>query len=171
MVKQFVLDECNKSDRVVIEETLLSKSHRNNKQICDFSSAIYYSLPQSLPCDCPDCHPSDVEHQGIFIVKSSDVRRYVELYKPIQLRHSMKMNIQYGYVAYNYGQSKGKTFDRVIIYPTDKIKKWLFGQSVDMANRTRAGFYVAVTRARYSVAFVIPDKECSRIQGIELWNE
>lgn len=111
LVKQFILEECYKDDNVVIEETLLSRSHRNNLQICEFSSTIYPLMPQTFPCDCPECHPLAVEHQGVFIVKEGDVMRYLELYRPVQLRHSIRAHTHRGFSAYNYGQSKGATFN------------------------------------------------------------
>lgn len=170
LVKEFVLEECYKKDHIVIEENSLSNSHRNNQQICDFSSAIYPTFPKSQPCNCKNCHPQSVEHQGIFLVRASDVYLYMKAYSPIQLRISRIVETLSDYSALNFGQSKGKTFDRVIIYPTDDIKKWLINHSKDLKNKTRAGFYVAVTRAKYSVAFVIPDKECSKIKDIVLWD-
>ena len=171
MIKQYVQNECKASDHIVVDETTLSKSHRNNKQICAFSSLIYPCYPQVLPCDCDACHPSDIEHQGVYVVKCSDLERYLELYKPIQLRHNVKVKTDHRYNCYNFGKSKGKTFDRVVIYPTADIINWLIDNNYCLADKTRAALYVAVTRARYSVAFVIPDKDIGQIHGVEAWSE
>ena len=58
-----------------------------------------------------------------------------------------------GLPAINFGASKGKNYDRVLIFPTKPIRTYL-----DTKDPSKAGdlekFYVAVTRARYSVAFV-----------------
>ncbi|TDD29176.1 hypothetical protein E1287_31465 [Actinomadura sp. KC06] len=54
----------------------------------------------------------------------------------------------------NMGQSKGQTFDRVLIFPTSKLKTYLHTCNPADAG-DRAKFYVAVTRARHSVSFVL----------------
>ena len=171
MIKKYVLRECNVSDRIMVDETSLSRSHRNNKQICDFSSLIYPLFPAIQPCECENCHPTNIDHQGVFIIKESSLERYLELFKPVQLRHSIKVITNSRYSCYNFGKSKGKTFDRVLIYPTSDIKSWLIDRNTSLADKTRAALYVAVTRAKYSVAFVIPDNEIDRINGIEVWSE
>ena len=53
------------------------------------------------------------------------------------------------------GESKGLSIPNVIIYPTGDMKKWLKGNKVDWAPETLAKFYVAITRASESVAFVM----------------
>lgn len=58
----------------------------------------------------------------------------------------------------NFGLSKGLTFNRVLIYPTKPMLDWLSGKSKDMKDESLSKFYVAVTRARYSVAFVYKTK-------------
>ena len=171
MIKNYVLRECSVSDKIIVDETTLAKSHRNNKEICNFSSQIYPLFPAIQPCECENCHPTSIDHQGVFIVKESSLERYLELFKPVQLRHSIKVITNSRYSCYNFGKSKGKTFDRVVIYPTSDIKLWLIDRNTRLADKTRAALYVAVTRAKYSVAFVIPDNEIERINGIEVWSE
>jgi DNA helicase-2/ATP-dependent DNA helicase PcrA len=169
MIKKYVEEKCYKRDRIIIDESTLSLSHRNNQSICDFSSAIYPSLPKVDPCKCSDCHNSMIEHQGVFIVKSGDLDEYLSYYSPVQLRHNIRKETSKGYQSQNFGQSKGKTYNRVVIYPTEDMKQWLKDKRTRLADETRAKLYVAVTRARYSVAFVIPEDECADIDGIEIW--
>lgn len=169
MIKAYVQNESYRNDIIDIDEHTLAYSHRNNQQICTFSSLIYPSFPQVLPCNCPECHPGNVPHQGVFLIKESDVDDYLRLYNPVQLRHSIRVETNRGYRCYNFGKSKGKTFERALIYPTRDIKNWLINRNTELADRTRAALYVAVTRPRYSVAFVIPDNECSLIKDIEIW--
>lgn len=171
MIKNYVLRECRVSDKIIVDETTLAKSHRNNKEICIFSSLIYPSFPATYPCDCENCHPKNIEHQGVYIVKESDLAHYLDKYRPVQLRHNMKVITDTRFSCYNFGKSKGKTFDRVVIYPTTDIKSWLIERNTSLADKTRASLYVAVTRAKFSVAFVIPDNEVDRISGVEVWSE
>ena len=55
----------------------------------------------------------------------------------------------------NFGTVKGLTFDRVIIYPTKSITAFL-PKGTKLKPKTACGLYVAVTRAKHSVAFVVP---------------
>lgn len=62
------------------------------------------------------------------------------------------------YESINFGNSKGITYDRVLIYPTLEMKKWLKDNNYILKDITRAKFYVGITRARYSVGIVLNDK-------------
>ncbi len=59
-----------------------------------------------------------------------------------------------GHDALNFGESKGMTFDRVLIFPHKKGGDWLKSGNFDYIEKSAAKLYVGVTRARYSVAFV-----------------
>ena len=169
LIKKFVQEKCYKRDFIEIDESTLSKTHRNNKQICDFSSKLFPQLPNAEPCDCEKCHPIEVEHQGVFIVKESDLQLYLSKYHPVQLRHNVRRDTDRLYFSQNIGQAKGKTYDRVIIYPTEDMKRWLVNNNIKLADETRAKLYVAVTRAKYSTAFVLPDNEVDLIHDIDIW--
>lgn len=171
-IKAFVNDECIKHrnlDKIVIDEELLSRSHRNNSLICEFSSKLYPQYNATKTCDCDGCHPKDIEHQGVFLVKQKDLNEYMRLYHPVQLRNSRLVKVDERHRAYNYGQSKGMTCDRVIIYPTGPIVTWLKDHDSELMPTSRADLYVAVTRARFSVAFVIPDEVCEEIRDLPVW--
>lgn len=67
--------------------------------------------------------------------------------------------------ATNIGEVKGCTFDRVLIYPTQPMLKYLkTANPEDAGDRQR--FYVATTRARYSVAFVIKKQLATTLAAI-----
>jgi hypothetical protein len=55
----------------------------------------------------------------------------------------------------NFGVAKGSTFERVLIFPTEPILKYLEDRE-PAALKSPEDLYVAVTRARFSVAFVVP---------------
>ena len=58
-----------------------------------------------------------------------------------------------GLKAINFGVSKGRTYPRVLIFPTKPMVKYLRTKNpADGGDLSK--FYVAVTRAQYSVAFV-----------------
>lgn len=156
-IEEFIQKECKKLP-IDIDTTSLRASHRNNKQICDYSSKLYPALPESYPCNCMSCRRSTVEHEGIFYVRKTDLGAYMKKYNPIQLRWSISVNTLAEYQAFNIGQSKGKTFDRVLIYPTVPMKKWMADHTFVLTPEARAKLYVAITRAKYSVGIVVDDK-------------
>lgn len=94
-------------------------------------------------------------HDGVFIVSPSLVSSYVQTFDPQILRLD-KRTLCDGYPAMNFGESKGLTFDRVLIFPHDAGRKWLNTGKLTHVEKSAAKFkiYVGVTRARYSVAFV-----------------
>lgn len=55
----------------------------------------------------------------------------------------------------NMGDSKGLTLGDVVIFPTGEMKKWLEGKPANMKDGTRTRLYVAITRARGDLFFVI----------------
>lgn len=54
----------------------------------------------------------------------------------------------------NFGESKGLTFDRVLIFPHGLGKKRLASGDLKHVKDSAAKMYVGVTRARHSIAFV-----------------
>lgn len=169
---ELFLNQCPKELKIEIDKEILNKSHRNNKAICDFSSLLYQGeFPKTEPCSCSECHPVDIEHQGIFLVKEDDIRAYLEKYDAIQLIWNRKNKMFLKDKSfYNMGISKGKSFDRVLIYPTKDMITWLANTSTRLKDETRAKLYVAITRARYSVAFVVNQEEIRNITTIPVWD-
>lgn len=148
-IKEFIENEC-KNNTCLINETTLIKSHRNNKWLCDFSSALYNSeYKHCQPCECIKCREYNTDHQGIFLVKEKDTEEYCKKYNPQKLFYK-----EAKFPDLNYGISKGLSFDRVLIYPTKKIIKYLKNGNLKEIESIRAKFYVAATRARHSVGII-----------------
>ena len=99
-------------------------------------------------------------HDGVFYIRSGEVLEYVKKYSPVVLRYDRRTkNIPESFSPMNFGKSKGLTFDRVLIYPNGPVNKFLKGDYEAVSKpKTKAGLYVALTRARYSVTFVTDKK-------------
>jgi len=130
---------CEREDRTV--------SHRCNQDICDFASALFPQFPAIT-----SAHSTVTGHDGIHFVSRFEVLNYAHSYQPQVLRHDKRANTQ-GLPAINFGVSKGSTYDRVLIFPTKPILEYLDHKDPAKLKQPEA-LYVAVTRARYSVAFV-----------------
>ncbi len=155
-IKDFIVNELPKIISCTIDEDTLSVSHRNNQDICDLASKLYPDLAASSPCECIDCVASrHVSNKGIYLVHPDHVENYVsDNNTVIQLRWDKRSMTSPSITSYNFGNSKGLGFDHVLIYPTQDMHGWLFDNGVDLSSETRAKLYVAITRARHSVAFV-----------------
>jgi DNA helicase-2/ATP-dependent DNA helicase PcrA len=130
--------------------------------ICNFSSNLYPQYTKCEPCECEKCRNDIPDHSGIFIIKEEDVERYCEKYKPVTKLRYQKAE----YPDLNYGVSKGLSFDRVLIYPTDKMTKYLKDGNLKAIESIKEKFYVAITRARYSVGIVCNYDDSDYIKGI-----
>ncbi|MFS0600879.1 UvrD-helicase domain-containing protein [Peribacillus frigoritolerans] len=135
----------------------LYHSHRCNQIICDFSDNMFSHLSPTK-----SLNNKNTDHDGIFIIKTKDLLKYREKFNPQVLRYDSRVKIDQ---AINFGESKGLTFDRVLIKPTKKMEQYLETSEMFLDDVTLAKFYVAVTRARYSVAF-ISDIESINVNGV-----
>lgn len=152
-----------------IDKTTLNGSHRCNQGILDVANALFPGFPETTSIRNPDRNDA---HSGVFLVRKSEVRSYIEKWSPTVLRYDAKSRLPDGIHAINFGRSKGSTFDRVLLFPCGSILNWVKGTKGDeLSGITRAKFYVALTRARYSAAIVVDPKfECSR-KGVSFWRE
>ncbi len=132
--------------------TLETRNHnyRCNQAICDFADAIFPNMPATTSVDVPA-----TGHDGIFKIPRSEIAQYCSEYHPVTvLRHDKNFKTE-GLSAMNIGVAKGGTFDRVVLFPTAPMLKYLEdGDPTKLKAPER--LYVAVTRARFSVAFVVP---------------
>jgi len=162
-IKSYV--EKNKLENLCpIDSTTLKNSHRNNQKICDFSSKLFPDIEKCEPCNCKMCR-QNVDHEGIFLVKESDIKAYTTQYPQATILKEKEAE----FPDWNFGKSKGLTFERVLIYPTKDIKKWIKDNTQQLAQSTRCKFYVAITRARHSVAIVYNYNDDEKIDGITKW--
>lgn len=169
-IKGFISERC-KND-CEIDESTLKFSHRNNAEICHFSSRLYPALPVSLPCACDSCRCYQSEHEGVFLIRPDEVELYRSLYHPTVLRYQLAIAPEW-----NYGNCKGLGFERVLIYPTSPITTYLKNGKLEKVEKgkTKSAFdiaklYVAVTRAKYSVGIVYDYRNETFIDGLKKWN-
>jgi superfamily I DNA/RNA helicase len=141
----------NKRTRTCAIETR-TESWRCNQEICNWADALYPELPPTN-----SRNDERTGHDGVFRLAQKDVPTYVEKYRPTILRWNRSKDTL-GFSALNIGMSKGSTFDRVLLFPTEPMLKYLkTGNPAGL--KTPEALYVAVTRARHSVAFVVGRKD------------
>lgn len=124
----------------------LNISHRCNQLICTFADSLFEGMAGTV-----SKNESQTGHDGVFIVHPNDVEEYIKRYNPQCLRYDARTDLPR---AINFGDSKGLTFDRVLIKPTKKMEQYLRSDELDLDETTLAKFYVAITRAKYSVGII-----------------
>lgn len=155
-IVDFLRKELPKKVAIEIDDTTLNLSHRNSAIICEISSMLYPALPASQACDCKRCRDQPVTVKGAYILPPADYSHYLATVRPMQLRDKISSKgVDHRAPAMNFGESKGRGFDHVVILPTAPMRAWLSNPATDLKAQSRAKFYVALTRARHSVAIAM----------------
>jgi superfamily I DNA/RNA helicase len=157
----------NKFRAIKFEEEHLAISRRSVQDICDYADLVHkdegYQRTVSTEVNLPEYIK---HHVGVFCVRESNVREYIQEFKPVLLRHSISSGKQYNDInikKVNFGKAKGLGFDRTLIIPTKPYVRFILGDNCvfdsDKTEGPKNKLYVAITRARYSATFVLPDNQ------------
>jgi len=136
---------------------------RSNQLIADFADTIFddnwgFSRTISQNTDVTG-------HDGIFALSPEHVDEYVTRYRPLCVRYSANCCKSLDLPFINIGIAKGLSVPRVLIGPTTGMIDFL-QKDKPMDETPSCSLYVAVTRARFSVAFVAENP--TRL-GLTVW--
>ena len=166
-IKEFIQNELGKKVVCEIDEKTLNESHRNNDIICQYSASLYPDLPVPSACKCKGCHKDVSDHEGVYLVREKDVDCYLAKFESVvQLRWNASKKYNESYPVRNMGESKGATMERVLIYPTEPMLKWVRDHNAELKHEARAKFYVALTRAKRSSVIVMDFEDDEEIAGV-----
>jgi DNA helicase-2/ATP-dependent DNA helicase PcrA len=155
----------DKTLEIDIDDQSLIVNYRCVQAICELSNRLYPEFEGAQ-----SGNSTITEHNGVFLLPEELVEEYLNTYKPTQLRHSKKANVNPLLPVYNYGKSKGLTFERTVIYPTRGIVSWVKDNNVELAKQTKSSLYVALTRAQYSVAIIVKKSDLKHIDYLPVYN-
>lgn len=144
-------DELYKQGLIEIEKRLVSK--RFNVSICNFANEIFPVDPK-ISTEMKE----KTEHDGIFLIRKDDIDDYCKNFEPTILRWDKKT--KYNKFCYNFGACKGLTFERILILPNNPLLDFIIKNK---KLQSPEKYYVAVTRAKFSIAISI-NKIC-QIKG------
>jgi DNA helicase-2/ATP-dependent DNA helicase PcrA len=129
-----------------------NRTWRSNQTIADFADSIFdaaWGFPRT-----ESLNHTETGHDGVFTVAATDAAAYVATFQPLCLRHSAAVAREVDLPFTNIGIAKGMDVERVLIWPTSGVLDFLkTSQTLDPT--PCCSLYVAVTRARASVAFVV----------------
>lgn len=126
----------------------MNTCYRCRPSICDFANKIFPDYPLMV-----SGNSSIVEAEGIVMIPLDQVDDYIRRYQPVILRKWIKTDTK-GYSAINIGVAKGKTFERVLLFPTQTMLRFIKNPQDNDNFKEKELLYVAITRAKYSVAVV-----------------
>ena len=166
----FLREELPRKVLVEIDETSLNRTHRNSAAICAVSSRLFPALPAGQACQCVGCRGNPLVGAGVFVLRTADYAHYLASVRPMQLRDSINSaGVDTGSPVMNFGESKGRGFDHVVVLPTTPMKKWLVDPTSELKAQSRAKFYVALTRGRLSVAVAMDWGTAPLPEGFSLY--
>jgi DNA helicase II / ATP-dependent DNA helicase PcrA len=137
-------------------------THRCHQHIADLGDSLFPEEPRTT-----SLNTRTTGHDGVFIVSTTQVAAYVRKFAPQILKLDRKTPC-HDLPSMNFGESKGLTFDRVLIFPHNLAKKWLHTGEIMHVEKSAAKMYVGVTRARHSLAFVFDGP--TSIQGAQVYS-
>lgn len=97
----------------------------------------------------------DGMHHGVWVVEEPHIEEYIRRFHPACYRDSVRTKLVGTDSAMNFGLCKGATEEHVLIFPTEPMKKFWKDKTNNLADKSRMNAYVAITRARWSVAIYV----------------
>ncbi len=159
----YFFDNSEIKTKLEIDSDSLTINYRSNQKICDFANKIFPDLIATN-----SGQDETTYHDGVFLVREEDVDAYLDEHSScVELRDSVKEGrARRKWGAINFGNSKGLSFNRILIYPTKPIMTWIKDNNSELKPTSRCKFYVAVTRAKHSVGVVYDYADGEEIDGI-----
>jgi superfamily I DNA/RNA helicase len=154
----------DKAAGVTVDDKMLNENFRCFHEINDFANKLYPAFTPSA---------SNVReisgHDGVFLLPEKLLSHYLKTYTPVQLRWDKRRTVDERYPVFTFGTSKGLTFERVIIFPTEPMLKWFQDNNAALTNDSRAKLYVGLTRPVKSVAVVFNGDAAFNSNGIKIY--
>lgn len=130
----------------------LNETYRFVPEIARFSDAIIReiaSFPETIShVECKEAHI------GLFVIAKDVIDEYASRYSATVLRWNVKSGSFQGADVANFGECKGMQCDHVVVVATKPINDYLL-KGKSLTEESTCKFYVAVTRARFSVALAV----------------
>jgi len=144
--------------------TYSNATRRFNQEICDFINTIHNDSESVVQPDDKLINEA-TENQGVYILDSNYLDRYCKYYAPTVLRYDTRTKIPFNHECnvYNYGGAKGATYERTVIIPVSTTIPFLICREPITSPKTRSKFYVACTRAKYSIVFALEKPKENKI--------
>lgn len=139
---------CNRSNVLHLNVELSNATRRFEQDIADFANLMLPDNPMNS-----NVHYEEVTDKGVYIIGKQYITDYIAQFKPIVLRYD-KNSDTLGFSGINYGVCKGMTVNRVVVFANGPLSKFVVDPYKNPIENP-VKYYIAVTRARYSVVIVV----------------
>lgn len=123
--------------------------YRSNREICAFADRLFPQLAKA-----ESKMTLRTQHDGVFLILEADLANYISYLNSEALKYEFlkfDKKTKASYPTHNFGECKGLTFDRTIIFANKPLEKFV----TNFECTSPAKYYVGLTRARFSVAIVV----------------
>jgi DNA helicase-2/ATP-dependent DNA helicase PcrA len=143
-------EEQERAGRLAVTHS--ARTWRCNQALANFADSIFDESFGFPPTESQNMR--ETGHDGIFVIAREDAADYVKTFNALCLRPGANTAKGVDLPFTNIGVSKGMDVERVLVWPTGRATDFLRnGKKLD--GLACCSLYVAVTRARASVAFVV----------------
>jgi DNA helicase II / ATP-dependent DNA helicase PcrA len=159
-IKAWFEDQQSRGHLAIFHEAI---TWRSNQLIADFADTIFndsWGFARTVSRNA-----GVTGHDGMFAISPEHVSEYVTRYSPLCVRYNANCCKSLDLPFMNIGIAKGLSVPRVLIGPTTGMINFL-RRGKPMGETPSCSLYVAVTRARFSVAFVADNPA---LLGLTVW--
>lgn len=148
-----IFDFFDKKTQYEIDGTTLSVTHRCSGATISLANRLYDEYSPVAPSDGRARDP----HGRVATVSVSELEEWdpSRRAQTVALVWNRRTTVPAGFRIMTMGESKGLTLGDVVIFPTDEMRKWIGNKPSNLKGQTKAKFYVAITRARGDLYFVV----------------
>lgn len=141
------------AEKELLNLQTIQETWRCCPEVIQFADQMFTSgrfLPTKSKVAVPDGM-----HHGVWLLEETYIDEYIRRFHPACYRDSVRTKLVGTDSATNFGLCKGATEDHVLIFPTGPMKKFWKDKANNLAEKSRMNAYVAITRARWSVAIYV----------------
>lgn len=153
-------------DRGIIELEEWTTTYRCCQEVIDFADSMFDSS-KYLPTKSRAEVPASMHH-GVWLVTEEYVVEYIKRFSPACYRYNKTTKLVGTDTALTFKLCKGATEDHVLIFPTGTMLDFWRNREKGLADDSRMEAYVAITRARWSVALFVDSKKAQDM-GLPIW--
>jgi len=124
----------------------MAETFRCCKELCDFINnlGLFPSYPNMISSTQ---YSAEIDLLGVGKINENDLYDFIKKYHPVILRYNKGIDTK-NLPAINIGYSKGRTYDRVLLFGSKTMVNFLNNSISSFEDKQR--LYVALTRARFS---------------------
>lgn len=136
--------------------TYASITWRSNQEIANFADSIFPPERGFAPTISENTRRTG--HDGLYAIDLQHAAAYFKRFRPLCLRYNANSGKSVDLPFVNIGAAKGLDVERVALFPTGQMAAFI-EKAKPLADGAACSLYVAVTRARASVAFLAESPE------------